>query len=305
MSIKTVASPFDDFCPPAWASGYGQDRYGYYAEFSIPTGPGDWEFVTQRLRWIPPGQFEMGSPETESGRYKNEVQHAVRISTGFWLFDTPCTQGLWVAVMDGENPSRFTDLQRPVERVSWDDSVAFASELAQRMGINFGLPSEAQWEYACRAGTRTAIYTGDLEILGDANAPALDPIAWYGGNSGHEYDHADGVPITWLDDKQYSFEQGGTRREKGKRPNRWGLYDMLGNVWEWCSDWHGDYAIESQVDPMGPENGSNRVRRGGSWRNAASVCRSANRDWDSPDFRCNYLGFRVAVVPAPASQQAK
>jgi formylglycine-generating enzyme required for sulfatase activity len=137
---------------PPWAIDYGWDSYGVYADFEVASRK-DSRPVTQRLRWIPPGQFEMGSPETESGRDDDEVQHAVTISTGFWLFDTPCTQGLWLAVMDGENPSRFTDLQRPVERVSWDDSVTFAGQLSQRMGIDFGLPSEAQWEYACRAGT--------------------------------------------------------------------------------------------------------------------------------------------------------
>ena len=299
MSIKTVASPFDDFCPPAWASGYGQDRYGYYAEFSIPTGPGDWEFVTQRLRWIPAGQFEMGSPETESGRISDEIRHAVTISTGFWLFDTPCTQGLWVAVMDGKNPSRFTDLERPVERVSWYESVAFARQLAHRIGINFGLPSEAQWEYACRAGTKTAIYTGDLEILGDGNAPALDPIAWYGGNSGHEYDHADGDPITWLKNKQYSFEKGGTRRVKGKRSNRWGLYDMLGNVCEWCSDWHGEYTVKTQVDPTGAKSGTSRVLRGGGWDGGARYVRSAYRLWYTPGDQRGRLGFRLLSSGQP------
>ena len=304
-----IRSNLEDLClsrtpKPPWAVDYGWDSYGVYADFEVASRK-DSRPVTQRLRWIPPGQFEMGSPETESGRVDDEIQHAVTISTGFWLFDTPCTQGLWLAVMDGENPSRFTDLERPVERVSWDDSVAFAGQLSQRMGIDFGLPSEAQWEYACRAGTKTAIYTGDLEILGDGNAPALDPIAWYGGNSGHQYDHADGDPITWLDDKQYSFEKGGTRRVKGKRPNRWGLYDMLGNVWEWCTDWYGVYAIESQVDPIGPENGSSRVIRGGSWRGGASRCRSANRGRLTPGYRGNGLGFRVAAVPAPASQRAK
>ena len=283
---------------PPWAVDYGWDSYGVYADFEVASRK-DQRPVTQRLRWVPPGQFEMGSPETESGRYDDEIRHAVTISTGFWLFDTPCTQGLWLAVMDGENPSRFTDLERPVERVSWDESVAFAGELSERMGIDFGLPSEAQWEYACRAGTRTAIYTGDLEILGDGNAPALDPIAWYGGNSGHKYDHADGDPITWLKNKQYSFEQGGARRVKGKRSNRWGLYDMLGNVCEWCNDWKEEYTLDSQVDPRGPENGSSRVLRGGSWRYDARHVRSAYRYWDTPGARREGLGFRLLSSGQP------
>jgi formylglycine-generating enzyme required for sulfatase activity len=277
---------------PTWGVESGRDSYGLWCDLEVNS-------CRQRLRWIPPGQFLMGSPETESGRDSDEVQHPVTITTGFWLFDTPCTQGLWLAVMGGENPSRFTDLDRPVEQVSWDDSIAFARKLSARMGIHFGLPSEAQWEYACRAGSTTAIYTGDLEILGDGNAPALDPIAWYGGNSGHEYDHADGAPITWLDDKQYSFEKGGTRRVKGKRPNRWGLYDMLGNVWEWCSDWNGDYAVEAQVDPMGPENGSGRVLRGGSWFSGARSVRSAYRYWSAPGVRSGSLGFRLLSSGRP------
>ncbi|MFO7641709.1 MAG: formylglycine-generating enzyme family protein, partial [Candidatus Competibacteraceae bacterium] len=168
---------------PAWASAIGRDRFGLWCEIAVEPGRG--EPVIQRLRWIPPGRFWMGSPEDEPGRYINESpRHQVTLTEGYWLFDTPCTQALWEAVME-KNPSRFQSPTRPVEQVSWDDAQDFLKQLNGRIpNLNLALPSEAQWEYACRAGTETAIYTGDLEILGQCNAPALDPIAWYGATAG-------------------------------------------------------------------------------------------------------------------------
>ena len=291
---------------PPWAVEYGRDLFGTYADFEIPSAANS-PPVCQRMRWIPPGQFQMGSPTDETERFDNELLHHVTISTGFWMFDTPCTQALWLALMPGENPSYFPDLQRPVEQVDWVQAQAFAAELTTMIPeLSFSLPTEAQWEYACRAGTSTAIYTGPLEILGDANAPALDEIAWYGGNSGHEFDHERAVDVssfTWLSEKQYPFKSAGTRQVKQKRPNPYGLYDMLGNVWEWCHDWHGDYPSESDVDPMGPETGSLRVVRGGSWSFSARYVRSACRRWYVPGNRFKNLGFRLLSSASPDRNQ--
>ena len=176
-------------CPP-WAGSIGRDAHGLYAAFTVP-GTG----ITQRLRWIPPGRFMMGSPEGEQGRDDDEGPvHPVTLRAGFWLFDTPCTQALWQAVMGG-NPSRFVDPERPVEQVSFEDVQAFLARVNTLVpGLNLSLPSDAQWEYACRAGTGTATWAGDMTIMGDNNAPVLDAIAWYGGNSGVEYDLGE-----WMD----------------------------------------------------------------------------------------------------------
>ena len=149
--------PLVDGAPPDWASVWGHDRFGVYVAFTIGE-------ATQRLRWIPPGRFMMGSPRKERGRWEEEgPQHEVTIVDGFWLFDTPCTQALWQAVTGG-NPSAYQEPARPVQRVSFEDVEAFLVRINQRVpGLDLVLPSEAQWEYACRAGTTTATYAGDFD----------------------------------------------------------------------------------------------------------------------------------------------
>ncbi|MBF0187016.1 MAG: formylglycine-generating enzyme family protein [Magnetococcales bacterium] len=262
--------------------------------------------VVQRMRWIPPGQFMMGSPEDEPGRYDDEgPQHKVTIRKGYWLFDTPVTQALWTAVMARKNPSDFKSPDRPVEQVYWEDVRAFLSAINKRHSVGLSLPSEAQWEYACRAGTTTALYTGPIEILGERNAPALDPIAWYGGNSGVEFELVHGQDSMGWNEKQYIHAQAGTRPVGRKRANPWGLYDMLGNVWEWCEDpWHRNYDgapkdekiwIDEKRTKQDTE-GLIRVIRGGSWFNYAEHARSAFRNRSQPDRRSNILGFRCARV---------
>lgn len=270
-------------------------RFGIYAELTVKDNHGS---ATQRLRWIEPGTFLMGSPDDEPGYFDDEgPQHEVTISKGFWLFDTPCRQALWQAVM-GENPSYFKDPDRPVEQVNWDDVQAFLKRInALVPGLDLVLPTEAQWEYACRAGTETAIYSGNLEILGECNAPALDAIAWYSGNSGVDFDLEYGVDSSDWPAKQYPHTRAGIRRVGSKEPNAWGLYEMHGNVWEWCADhWHGAYAGGDAWIDADAEAGAYRVLRGGSWINYARYVRSAYRDALVPGYRNYYLGFRCARV---------
>jgi formylglycine-generating enzyme required for sulfatase activity len=247
--------PLTSGYPPTWASAWGQDPYGPWGAFRLKD-------VEQRLRWIPSGRFLMGSPPGERGRYDEEgLQHQVQLTQGFWLFDTPCTQALWQAVM-GTNPSTFKDEQRPVESVSWDDCQQFLVTFNQQFPeLSLVLPTEAQWEYACRAGTQTARYEA-----------RLDAISWYSANSNNE-----------------------THEVGQKRQNAWGLYDMLGNVYEWCQDGQRDYKQGAVVDPVGPTGaGSLRVLRGGSWFNPTRVVRAAHRNWVHPGHSYGNLGFRCA-----------
>jgi formylglycine-generating enzyme required for sulfatase activity len=273
---------------PAWAESMGRDWYGLWSEFRV----GD---VVQRLRWIPPGRFRMGSPESEEGRWDDEGPvHEVTITKGYWLFDTPCTQALWLAVLGGKNPSRFVDPLRPVEQVSWDDVQGFLDATNTKLpGLNLRLPTEAQWEYACRAGTSEATYAGDLVFLGQNNAPVLDDIAWYGGNSGHEYDLDEGEDSSSWKEKQYDHKKAGTSRVGLKDPNGWGLLDMLGNVWEWCDDGKRTYITEVRTDPETPvSGGAARVFRGGGWDGGARHARAAYRSAYVPSYRDGNLGFR-------------
>ena len=249
------AHPLVTGCPPAWASAWGQDRYGPWVTLCV----GEAE---QRLRWIPPGRFCMGSDETKEDRDDDEgPRHEVRLTQGYWLFDTPCTQALWQAVM-GDNPSGFQGADRPVENVSWEDCQGFIERVnAQLPELGLRLPTEAQWEHACRAGTKTSRYAEELET-----------IAWYEANSGDE-----------------------THEVGQLEPNAWGLYDMLGNVDEWCDDGPRDYTEMAQVDPVGPiEADASRVIRGGSWILSAQFVRAAVRNWLPPGFAVDSLGFRCA-----------
>jgi formylglycine-generating enzyme required for sulfatase activity len=276
LTIRTMTRP-------DWASAIDRDEFGLWAEFTIK------DAVRQRLRWIPPGRFVMDSPPNEAGRTEDEgPQRAVRIPDGFWLFDTPCTQALWEAVM-GENPSNFRSPTRPVEQVSWHDCQVFVERLNGLLGgLELALPSEAQWEYACRAGTTTATYAGDLEILGRNNAFLLDRIAWYGGNCGVDYELAEGWDISSWQENLYDAKKGGTHPVGGKAPNGWGLCDMLGNVWEWCQD---------EFRQPAPASGA-RVLRGGSWFDDARALRAASRYWRVPGNRDVQLGFRCGEFRA-------
>jgi len=240
--------------------------------------------VQMRLVLIPAGKFMMGSPATEVGRVSDEgPQHDVTISKPFYMGVFEVTQEQYEQVM-GVNPSRFKGAKNPVEMVSWEEAVEFCKKLSARTGKKVMLPTEAQWEYACRAGTTTAFHTGDALKPGQANAdfpsnPGLwDRImAWVGMSSAQKI-----IQTT----PAGSFP-----------PNGFGLYDMHGNIWEWCSDWYGEdyYANSPKTDPRGPDSGSYRVLRGGGWYDGPQICRSADRGRSSPDLRDHSIGFRVAV----------
>jgi len=299
MKTGTMDHPLCDGNPPPWASEWGQDEYGLWLGLT-------YKDVTQRLRWVGPGRFTMGSPGTESGRFpeREGPRHEVVLNQGFWLFDTPCTQALWEAVM-GENPSRFKTPERPVEQVSWDDVMTFTKRINEaEEGLELTLPTEAQWEYACRAGTATATYAGDIEILGTCNAPVLDAIAWYAGNSGEDYELEDGVDSSGWPEKQYEHTKAGTHPVGKKQPNAWGLYDMLGNVWEWCLDGKREYSEEEVIDPVGlTGKRADRVIRGGGWNDYARYVRAASRDWRDPSNRWSNQGFRCAQVQKPVRER--
>ncbi len=223
--------------------------------------------IGMRFVYIPPGTFMMGSPENEPNRDKDETLHKVTLTKGFYMQTTEVTQGQWKAIM-GKNPSKFYDCgdNCPVEQVSWDDAQTFIRKLNENEGTSkYRLPTEAEWEYAARAGTTTAYSFGD-----DKNQ--LGQYAWYEDNSGKK-----SHPVGQL------------------KPNPWGLYDIHGNVMEWCHDAYGDtyYANSPSTDPKGASSGSERAMRGCSWIASASLCTSANRDNGRPNHHFSIVGLRL------------
>ncbi|QOV90949.1 formylglycine-generating enzyme family protein [Humisphaera borealis] len=207
---------------------------------------------------IQPGTFNMGTPPTDAD---DETQHQVTLTRGFMMGATEVTQTQWQAVM-GNNPSCFKGDDLPVEQVSWDDAVAFCTKLSQKEGKKYRLPTEAEWEYACRAG-KSGSYAG---------TGRLDDMGWYRDNSG---------------DKTHPVGQ--------KTQNDWGLHDMHGNVHEWCNDWYGDYPANPVTDPQGPVGGRSRVLRGGSWGISFLGCRSGSRTGYAPGGRVDFIGFRLLL----------
>ena len=250
--------------------------------------------VEMRLVLIPAGKFMMGSPATEAGRESREgPQHEVTISKPFYMGVFEVTQEQYEQIM-GVNPSRFKGATNPVETVSWDDAVKFCQKLSARTGKKVMLPTEAQWEYACRACTTTTFHTGDALKPGQANAVfPSNPGVW------------DKI-MAWVG--KFLPQKAKTNRTTPAGsfpPNGFGLYDMHGNVYEWCSDWHDwyddSYANAKNQDPAGPDSGSLRVLRNGSWGDHPEDCRSARRLGGAPDVRNYEVGFRVAV-DLPAGQ---
>jgi formylglycine-generating enzyme required for sulfatase activity len=251
--------------PTGGASGEKASTGGSTKTDSVDRQPGKGmtNSIGMKLVYIQPGEFQMGSNDGEDDE---KPLHTVKISKGFYMGIYEVTQEQYQKVM-GNNPSEFEGSNLPVEMVSWDDAVEFCKKLSQTEGKTYRLPTEAEWEYACRAGTTTKFSFGDSESqLGD--------YAWYNQNSG-EKAHPVGE----------------------KKPNAWGLYDLHGNVWEWCHDWYGGgyYASSPTNDPQGPSSGQGRVIRGGGWSYGSGGCRVSFRVSINPNRRRVYIGFRLVL----------
>jgi formylglycine-generating enzyme required for sulfatase activity len=293
------------------------------AQISGPVAGKNWTVFPAKdgglkLVWIAPGSFTMGSPAAEAGRHEDEAQFQVTLTHGYWMGSTEVTVGQWREAMgtdlrghltkvikddtlydfagkqrtirDFMNMSPGGDIGRylaneddalPMYFTSWNDAMEFSAELTERekkagrlpSGYRYTLPTEAQWEYACRAGSTEATYG------------AVDRIAWYGNNSAERYTG-----------KSLGRTVAGPRTVAAKQPNAWGLFDMAGNLWEWCLDWYGPYPAGNVTDPTGPATGVYRVNRGGSWGSAATAERSANRATNPQAEASAWRGFRVALA---------
>ena len=246
-------------------------RVGLEPMLTLDLGGG----VKLELVLIPAGKFMMGSPENEKYRQANEgPQHEVTISKAFYMAKNLVTQEQYQKVM-GVNPSNFRGAQNPVEVVGWEDAQGFGKKLSATPGKTVRLPTEAEWEYACRAGSTTAFSFGDDDKdLGD--------YAWYGSKP-----DVKGCPPGNSNSTSHPVGQ--------KKPNSWGVYDMHSNVWEWCQDWYGKYLPDAATDPQGPAQGTERTVRGGSWYGNSGNCRSAYRLRYAPTRRGGNVGFRVVV----------
>jgi formylglycine-generating enzyme required for sulfatase activity len=256
-----------------------EDRVKEITQAEAKAGPGKNSFTAPngiKFIYISAGTFTMGSSKDESGRYDNETQHQVTLTQGFYMQITEVTQGQWRGLM-GNNPSFFNGCgdDCPVEQVSWNDAQQFIWRLNQLEGADkYRLPTEAEWEYACRAGNTSAFASGEITALECEDGTGLDEVAWFCGNSAKTIH-----PVA------------------KKKPNAWGLYDMHGNVSELCQDWYGEYPPDRITDPKGPASGIDRTVRGGGWKSQARHCRSACRGAVSSGQKIYDVGFRLVMMP--------
>ena len=249
---------------PAVQTGSDDDPATEKWQVQLPELPEEAKPLT--MVHIPEGTFEMGTPPSEPGHEENESPvHPVTLTRPFYMSQYEITQAQWMTIMD-ENPSTQWNINYPVNRVSWQDVQTFLKRLNGMLNDGrYRLPTEAEWEYACRAGTATITYFGD-----DRSIETLEEHAWLRTNS------------------------EGKLHEVGlKPPNPWGLYDLYGNVWEWCHDWYGPYSAEPSVDPMGPATGEEKVIRGASWMARPEYIRSGDRGKMNPERGFNTGGFRL------------
>lgn len=261
--------------PSKWASEWGFDEYGLWQTFEIAG-------VQHKMRYISPGTFLMGSPEDEAERQDEEVQHKVTLTEGFWLGETTVSQALWRVILD-ETPSEFISKGEevlPVDSVSWGDCQRFCERLSDIFDAEFNLPTEAQWEYACRSGTETPFNTGEQLATEQANYRGSFP---YEGRK----------PLTGQ--KKAAMEY----RKKTVDihlfpPNQWGLKQMHGNLWEWCRDDWRDFNSDAMTNPMGVLESLSAVLRGGSWLSGGQYCRSACRFRSRRVSRSGRIGLRVS-----------
>lgn len=237
------------------------------------------QIINEMMVKCPAGEYNMGSPLDELGRRDDEIQHCVKITKDFYISKYPITQVMYKNIM-GINPSHNKNDNCPVENVSWFKAKEFCQKLnnctseTRPEGYEFDLPTEAQWEYACRAGTTTSLNNGKDITIKNGSCYNLEEVAWYANNS-----------------------EGKTHPVGQKSPNAWGIYDMHGNIWEWCRDYYGPYQTEDLTDPEGPKSGYFRSDRGGSWINYyPSLLRSANRFCRNPNYEYNFLGFRIVLA---------
>lgn len=280
----------NQFSPPvfpySWSSDWGEDQYGLWQSFTYKS-------VRHAFRWIPPGKFMMGSPSGEAGdmtcedpvggelgRTEYEARYSVTVTQGFWLGETTVTQALWSTIMDISNPSYFKGENHPMEQVSWDDTQIFITKLNQlHPELKVRLPLESEWEYACRAGTQTPFNFDDTLSLDKVNYRGI--WEWKGENEWGEQARKQTVGV-----KSYPC-------------NAWGLYEMHGNVWEWCQDmWVENLMHKSPVlhQEMSDQAGEiRRVIRGGSWFSNGAYTRSATRHKFVQHAQSNYLGFRLVM----------
>ena len=260
-------------------NSFGNSGYSNIEHFIIDTASTYTNSLGQTFNLLPAGTFTMGSPSDEAGRDSDEgPQHQVTLTQSFYMQTTEVTQSQWEAVM-GSNPSGFSGCSTcPVESVSWNDVQSYITKMNLRGEGTYSLPTEAQWEYAARAGSTTAFYNGGITETGCDYDQNLDAIGWYCYNSGYP-------------------DSGYPHPVAGKAPNAWGLYDMSGNVWEFCQDWYAsDYYSNSPTDdPQGPSSGSSRVIRGGGWNDGVQFCRAAYRYDGAPGSRGSTLGFRLVL----------